>query len=349
MTESKQIVCPTPLFHDEFIVLGHGSGGRLTAKLVNDVFMPLLSNPYLCAAEDAADLDLLTGRCVISTDSYVVQPIFFPGGNIGSLAVHGTINDLCMRGAEPRYLTASFILEESLAVADLTRLVQSMADACRLAGVPIVAADTKVVNKGAGDKVFINTTGIGEVAVEPPPGAARVEVGDAVVVSGDLGRHGIAIMCERLGLETDSEIVSDSSSLLSLCRSLRNALLDVHCMRDLTRGGLATVLNEIAHAASVTIELQENSIPVSDPVRGACELLGLDPLYVACEGRLVVFVSSNKADLLLETLHAHPDGQGAAIVGKVMQSSARPVVMHSAIGGRRIVDKLSGEQLPRIC
>jgi hydrogenase expression/formation protein HypE len=349
MVDVNRTICPTPLFHEEFIVLGHGSGGKLTANLVNDVFMPLLSNEHLAAAEDAADLDVLSGRCAVTTDSYVVHPIFFPGGDIGSLAVHGTVNDLAVRGAIARYLTASFILEEGLAVADLKRVVHSMAAACQAANVKVVAADTKVVNKGAGDKLFINTTGVGQLAVEPPPAAARVQVGDVVIVSGDIGRHGIAIMCERAGLELDSTIESDSCSLLSLCSSMLETVPDLHCMRDLTRGGLGTILNEVASAASVSVEISENLIHVSEPVRGACELLGLDPLYVACEGRLVTFVSAVDSDTLLSHMRSHPDGREAAIIGRVTENQSRKVVMRSAIGGRRIVDKLSGEQLPRIC
>lgn len=349
MSDADAMICPTPLFQDQFIVLGHGSGGKLTANLVEQVFLPFLNNEHLGLLEDAADLDLLKGRCVVTTDSYVVQPIFFPGGDIGSLAVHGTINDLAVRGAIPKYLTAGFILEEGFAISELKRLVFSMAQAAKAAGVTIVAADTKVVNRGAADKIFINTCGIGELFIEPPPSVSRVKPGDVIIVSGDLGRHGIAIMCQRSGLELETTIESDCCALSGLVSLMLSTASSVSCMRDLTRGGLATVLNEIAASVNVGIHLQENLLPVCEQVRGACELLGLDPMYVACEGRLVVFCPEDVADKLIEAMRTHPDGSGAAVIGRVTDEHPRRVVMQSMIGGRRLVDKLAGEQLPRIC
>lgn len=350
MVESRnQAYCPTPLFHDQFIVLGHGSGGKLTANLIQRVFHPLLSNRHLDAAEDAADLEQMSGRCVVTTDSYVVKPVFFRGGNIGSLAVHGTINDLAVRGARPLYITAGFILEEGLSIEELTHIVEAMAGAAAENNITVVAADTKVVNRGAGDKVFINTTGIGELMLDPPPAAARVQAGDVVIVSGDIGRHGMAIMCEREGLEIESSIESDSCSLSKLVADMVTLVPSIHCMRDLTRGGLGTVLNEVASSANLGIDIQESCIPVSDGVRAACELLGLDPLYVACEGRLAAFVPPAEAEKLLARMQSHVDGESARVIGKVTVEHPRKVVMQSTIGGRRIVDKLSGEQLPRIC
>lgn len=348
MLQKDGITCPPPLFHDQFIVLGHGSGGRLTANLIESVFLPLLDNPHLKAAEDAADLDKLAGRCVVSTDSYVVQPIIFPGGDIGSLAVNGTVNDLAVRGARARYLTAGFILEEGLSIETLHRIVSSMAATARAAQVPVIAADTKVVNKGAGDQIFINTTAVGELLQDPPPAMYRVMPGDAIIVSGDIGRHGIAIMCQRAGLQLESNVESDCDNLFPLVENML-AHSPIHCLRDLTRGGLATILNEIATGADVGIEIFEKSIPVCDGVRAACELLGLDPLYVACEGRLVSFVPHEQSEALLEAMREHESGRDVAVIGRVTAEHRKRVVMQSTIGGRRIVDKLSGEQLPRIC
>lgn len=348
MVQEDGATCSLPLFHDQFVVLGHGSGGRLTNSLIENVFLPLLGNQHLRAAEDAADVAQLTGRCVISTDSYVVQPIVFPGGNIGSLAVNGTVNDLAMRAARPLYLTAGFILEEGLSIETLRQIVSSLAATAQAAAVPVVAADTKVVNRGAGDQIFINTTGIGELLQDPPPGVSRVRVGDAIIASGDIGRHGIAIMCQRSGLQLESTVASDCSSLFPLVQSMLPTA-DLHCLRDLTRGGLATVLNEIACAADVGIEISEKSVPVSEAVRAACELLGLDPLYVACEGRLIAIISEDQADSVLETMRRHGGCPDAGIIGRVTAEHPRRVVMQSVIGGRRIVDRLSGEQLPRIC
>lgn len=348
MPQENGNACPMPLFHDQFIVLGHGSGGRLTANLIENVFLPLMSNRHLSAAEDAADVAQLTARCVISTDSYVVQPIIFPGGNIGSLAVNGTINDLAMRAARPLYLTAGFILEEGLSIETLRHIVSSLAATAQEAQVPVVAADTKVVNRGAGDQIFINTTGVGELLQDPPPAVSRVCEGDTIIVSGDIGRHGIAIMCQRAGLQLESTVESDCSNLFPLVQFVLPTA-DLHCLRDLTRGGLATVLNEIACGADVGIEIFEKSIPVCEGVRAACELLGLDPLYVACEGRLVAFVSEEQSQSVLAAMHQHGGCAEATIIGRVTGEHRRRVVMQSFIGGRRIVDRLSGEQLPRIC
>lgn len=349
MSETDLPDCPVPFVHDQMIVLGHGSGGRLTADLIQRVFLKYLHSEFLHEQDDAAVLPPINGRPVISTDSYVVNPIFFKGGDIGSLAVNGTINDLVVRGATPKYLTAAFILEEGLLIDDLERIVRSMSTAAADNSIVIVAADTKVVNRGAGDKIFINTTGLGELSVEQAPGAEAIKPDDVVIVSGDIGRHGMAIMCERAGLELESEIESDCASLLPLVRETIKSAQAIHCMRDLTRGGLGTILNELATSAKLGIEIYETSIPVNESVAAACDLLGLDPLYVACEGRMVLICPQKSAQILLPLFESQDLGRSAAIIGNVTTAHAGVVVMHSLVGGRRIVDKLSGEQLPRIC
>lgn len=348
--QSSLISCAVPAENSGIIKLGHGSGGRMTSRLIEDVFLPILGNDILSELDDSALLHVTGNSLAFTTDSYVVSPIFFPGGDIGSLAVNGTVNDLAVRGARPLFLSASFILEEGLPFGDLTRVVRSLRNACDHSGVKLVTADTKVVNKGAADQMFITTSGIGVIEREPAPRAASVQVGDCIVLSGDIGRHGIAVMSTREGLDLEMSIKSDSCPLYGLVEAALNCAPDgIHCMRDITRGGLATVLNEIAAASAVGLRIEEESVPVHPEVCGVCELLGLDPLYVACEGRLVMFVSSDMAEKAVAVMKQHPVGADSCIVGRVVVDHPGKVILHSRIGGNRILDKLSGEQLPRIC
>ncbi|MDZ4837158.1 MAG: hydrogenase expression/formation protein HypE [Candidatus Melainabacteria bacterium] len=341
--------CGIPIESTDVIRLGHGSGGKLTEQLVEQIFIPRIGNPILNALDDAALLQIGGSKLAFSTDSYVVKPLFFPGGDIGSLSVHGTINDLSMRMAEPLYLSAAFIIEEGFSIAELEKIVDSFAVAAREANVQVVAADTKVVNRGAGDGVYINTTGIGIIKVINPPSANKAKPGDSVIVSGDLGRHGISVLCLREGLDLETELQSDCASLNNLVLSLTPFENSLHCMRDLTRGGLSSALNEIAHASNVGIIINDSQIAINPAVKGACELLGLDPLYVACEGRFVCIVDSTIADRVVEALRINKLGCDAAIIGSVTTEHPGRVVSKTSIGGRRIVDKLSGDQLPRIC
>lgn len=350
-TSSFSLSCPLPKVADDRIVLAHGGGGRLTHQLIEKLFLPAFANPALEQRHDGAVLSLNGSRLAFTTDSFVVQPLIFPGGNIGDLAIHGTVNDLAMCGARPLYLSAGFILEEGLSMDTLRTIVTSMQEAATQAKVQLVTGDTKVVDKGKGDGLFVNTSGIGviEANVKTAIGPASVQVGDSVIVSGDLGRHGIAILSVRQGLEFESPILSDSANVWPAVEALLNAGIDVHCLRDLTRGGLATTLNEIASARSVCIKLEETLMPVEETVEGACEILGLDPLYVANEGRFAAFVPSAQTEAALEVLKNVPVSQGAVAVGRVEQSPRGLVVLQSRIGGNRVVDMLSGEQLPRIC
>jgi len=399
--------CPVPRVADDRIVLAHGGGGRLTHQLIEKIFLPAFSNAALDQRHDGAVLSLAGvtpgSRLAFTTDSFVVRPLIFPGGNIGDLAVNGTVNDLAMCGARPLYLSAGFILEEGLEIETLRIVVASMREAAVKAGVQLVTGDTKVVDKGKGDGIFINTSGIGivesktdlisgferarleprrqepgktgalapegsgvphacpepaervspllrDVGMRPPPiGPASVQPGDAVIISGDLGRHGIAILSVREGLEFESPILSDCANLWPAIEALLNAGIEVHCLRDLTRGGLATTLNEIAGDRNVCIKLEEALIPVDEVVQGACEILGLDPLYVANEGRFAAFVPEAQAAAALDVLKKVEVSQGSVRVGKVEETPGRTVVLQSRIGGNRVVDMLSGEQLPRIC
>lgn len=327
----------------------HGGGGRAMADLIEDLFHRHLKNPVLDQGHDAAVLEMPSGRLVVSTDAHVVSPLFFPGGDIGSLSVHGTLNDVAMAGARPISLTASFILEEGFPLADLERIVISMANAAREAGVPVVSGDTKVVEKGKGDGVFISTTGIGVLAEGVSISPMRARPGQAVLISGSIGDHGVAILSKRENLEFETEICSDSAALHGLVGDMINALPDISVLRDPTRGGLATALNEIAHASGVGVVLNEEAIPVRADVAAACELLGLDPLYVANEGKLVCICDAANASTLLEIMHAHPLGRQAAQIGQVVEDNDHMVVMQTGFGGARVVDWLSGEQLPRIC
>ncbi len=341
--------CPIPIQQYPNVLLAHGGGGRLTQQLIEKMFMPAFGNPMLGSRHDGAVFDLSSPRLAFTTYSYVVHPLFFPGGDIGTLAVNGTVNDLAMCGARPLYLSAGFIIEEGLPMDTLWRIVQSMANAARHAEVQLVTGDTKVVDRGKGDGVFINTAGIGTVVSEHTISPASVKPGDAILLSGDIGRHGIAIMAVREGLEFESTIMSDCAALSGIVLSLLAGNIEVHCFRDLTRGGLASALVEIAEAASLHLEIHESAIPLLEEVKGACEILGFDPLYVANEGRFVSFVPAREAERALQLMRAHPLGAQASIIGTVADDTPGLVTMRSRIGATRIVDTLSGEQLPRIC
>ncbi len=344
------IACPTPIAMTDRVQLGHGSGGKMSAALVRERFLPLLRNDILAQLGDAAIVDVAGQALAISTDTFVVQPLEFPGGNIGSLAVHGTVNDLAMMGARPCWLSAGFVLEEGLPLDVLDRVVHAMAEAANAAGVLLVAGDTKVVERGKADGIFINTTGIGLRPADFAPAPARAQVGDAVIVSGPIGRHGIAIMTAREGLAFEAEVTSDSAALTPLVDALRERVGDaVHAMRDPTRGGLASALNEIATAAGVGIVLDETLLPIPGPVAAACEMLGFDPLYVANEGLLVAFVPDAQADHTVAALRSHPLGRAATRIGRCVREHPGMVALSTAIGGTRVVDMLPGDQLPRIC
>jgi len=332
------------------VQLGHGSGGKLSAALLRNHFLPHFANPALARLADAAVLRSPPGELAISTDTFVVSPLEFPGGDIGLLAVHGTLNDVAMMGAQPIALTAGFVLEEGLPLAVLDRIVASMGRAAREAGVPLVAGDTKVVERGKADGMYICTTGLGAVDRVFHPGPDRARPGDAVLVSGPIGRHGMAIMAVREGLAFEAAIASDTACLVPLVAALRQAAgCGVHVLRDPTRGGVASAVNEIAAASRVGVELDQRALPIPGPVDAACEMLGLDPLYVANEGILVAFVAAERADAALAALRAHPLGSQAARIGTVVADHPSLVVMRTAIGGMRVVDLLPGDQLPRIC
>jgi hydrogenase expression/formation protein HypE len=334
------------------IDMNHGAGGRVGAQLVDELFARAFDNDWLRQGNDAALLEVPAGhRLAMSTDGHVIAPLFFPGGDIGALSVHGTVNDVAMLGARPLYLAASFILEEGLPLADLKRIVESMAAASRDAGVPVVTGDTKVVERGKGDGVFISTTGVGVVPVGRRIGGALARPGDVVLLSGTIGEHGVAVLSRRESLEFETAIVSDTAALHTLVAAMLEAVPEgaVRTLRDPTRGGLATTLNEIARQSGVGIELDEAAIPVLPQVEAACELLGLDPLYIANEGKLVAVVAPDAADALLAVMRAHPLGQRAARIGVVADDAHRFVQMRTRFGGRRIVDWLAGEALPRIC
>ena len=327
----------------------HGSGGRAMAQLIDELFVRAFDNAWLREGNDAARVSVPKGRVVMATDAHVVSPLFFPGGDIGSLSVHGTINDVAMMGAIPLYLAATFVIEEGFALADLRQIVASMADASRDAGVPIVTGDTKVVERGKGDGVFITTTGVGRLPDGIDITGDRAQPGDVVLLSGTLGDHGVAIMSLRENLSFETTIESDTAALHGLVAALIEAAPGIHCLRDPTRGGLATTLNELAGQSRCGIVIRERDVPVKPQVSAACEFLGLDPLYVANEGKLVAVVPSDFADRALAALHAHRLGRDAAIIGEVVEDSAHFVQMETSFGGRRNVDWLTGEQLPRIC
>ena len=327
----------------------HGSGGRAMAQLIDELFVTHFDNPMLRQANDQAAFEVPAGRMVMSTDGHVISPLFFPGGDIGSLAVHGTLNDVAMAGARPLYLSAGFILEEGFPLADLERIVISMGQAAQAAGVAIVTGDTKVVERGKGDGVFITTTGVGVVPAGVGISGDRARPGDAVLLSGSIGDHGIAIMSSRENLSFETTIESDSAALHTLVAAMVEAVPGIHCLRDPTRGGLATTLNELAQQSAVGMQLDEQAIPVKPAVAAACELLGLDPLYIANEGKLVCICAADDADALLEVMRAHPLGAQAARIGAVVEDAHGFVRMQTNFGGSRVVDWLTGEQLPRIC
>jgi hydrogenase expression/formation protein HypE len=343
--------CPVPRVADDRIVLAHGGGGRLTHQLIEKIFLPAFSNSMLEQRHDGAVFSINGSRLAFTTDSFVVRPLIFPGGNIGDLAVNGTVNDLAMCGARPLVLSSGFILEEGLEMETLRTVVASMQKAASGANAKLVTGDTKVVDKGKGDGIFINTSGVGivEASVKIPIGPHSVQPGDAVIVSGDLGRHGIAILSVREGLEFDSPILSDTACVWPAVEALLNAGIEIHCLRDLTRGGLATTLNEIAADRNICIKLEEAAIPVDEVVQGACEILGLDPLYIANEGRFAVFVPAAQVDAALEVLKNIVVSSRSVRVGTIEENPGRIVILQSRIGGNRVVDMLSGEQLPRIC
>ncbi|MCK6470909.1 MAG: hydrogenase expression/formation protein HypE [Dehalococcoidia bacterium] len=341
--------CPVPMGRNETVQLAHGGGGRCMRELIEGVFLPAFRSAPLEARHDSAIVSLGGARLALTTDSYVVHPRFFPGGDIGKLSVYGTVNDLAMAGARPAYLSAGFVLEEGLGLEELQRVVASMREAAAACGVELVTGDTKVVDRGKGDGLFINTTGLGLVENGLSLHPRAVRPGDAVLVSSDVGRHGIAVLSVREGLAFETPVESDCAPLTPLVQALLDANLSLHCLRDATRGGLATVLNEIAVDGGVGVEVDETAIPVTDGVAGACEMLGLDPLYVACEGRMVVFLPEAEANRALAVLRAHPVGLGASRIGRVNEGPKGMVTMKTRLGGRRLLDLLSGEQLPRIC
>jgi len=353
-TSLDNLICPLPLPHKDRIVMSHGSGGRMTKDLIDTVFAKHFSNPALAKGNDFADLILpsVNQHCklIVSTDAHIVSPIFFPGGDIGRLAVSGTVNDVSMSGGEPLYLTASFIIEEGFSIADLEKIAQSMRQTADEAGVIIVAGDTKVTEKGKSDKIFISTTGIGLAAFEKEIGGQCAQPGDSVILSGTIGDHGIAVLAARNDLGFRTTIQSDVAPLNKLIKLASDLSPDIHVLRDPTRGGLATTLNEIALQSQVSIKLIEKDIPVKPEVRGACEMLGFDPMYVANEGKVIIILPEAQADNVLYTLKNHPLGKNAVIIGQVIQASGTPrVTMKTVIGGTRIVDMLTGEMLPRIC
>lgn len=341
------LACPVPTHGGGRITMAHGGGGRMTERLIEEVFLPVFGGRELRRRHDGAYLSQIDGRVAVTTDSFVVRPLRFPGGSIGHLAVHGTVNDLAMCGARPLYLTAGFILEEGLEISVLKTIVADMAEAAREAGVEIVAGDTKVVERGKADGLYINTAGVG-VCQTSETGPWRVEPGDAVLISGDLASHGMAILSVREGLEFDSPILSDTATLWPAVERLIEAGVEIHCLRDLTRGGLSSALNEIASARGVEITVEEAAVKVQPAVRGACEFLGLDPLYVANEGRFCAIVPERDATRALEALRTTEVARDAGKAGWVREGRSQ-VILKTRIGGRRVVDMLSGEQLPRIC
>ena len=349
MSDEIQLTCPVPPSGNDRVLLGHGGGGKLTQQLIENIFLPAFDNPFLSARHDGAVFECNGTQLAFTTDSYVVRPLIFPGGTIGDLAVNGTVNDLAMCGARPLYLSCGLILEEGLSMETLRRVVASMRDAARIAGVNLITGDTKVVERGHGDGLYVNTSGIGIVESPTQIGPAAVQPGDAVLLSGDIGAHGIAVMSVREGLEFEAPVQSDTASLWPAVEALLAADVEVHCLRDLTRGGLASALNEIATVRGVEIAIEESLIPVQETVHGACEILGFDPLYVANEGRMAVFVPAAQAARALMVLRGVEVSQHTVRIGAVADEGKGTVVLKSRIGGSRVVDLLSGEQLPRIC
>jgi hydrogenase expression/formation protein HypE len=349
MSSSPSLQCPVPLPHSAEITIGHGGGGKLTQDLINRVFRPAFSHPALDAQHDGAILSVGGARLAFTTDSHVVSPLFFPGGDIGSIAVNGTVNDLAMCGARPLWLSAAFVIEEGLPTAVLERVASSMKAAAGAAGVAIVTGDTKVVERGKGDQLYITTAGVGLIAHSLTVAPSSIRTGDAVLLSGDIGRHGMAIMATREGLAFENPIESDCAPVSASVQAMLDAGIEIHCLRDLTRGGLATALVELAEASRLSIGVEENLIRVTEPVRGACEILGLEPAYVANEGRFVCILPADQAPAALEIMARTAPGGPPALIGRVSASPAGTVTLRSIIGAERILDRLSGEQLPRIC
>ena len=348
MSTSFSLSCPLPVTQHKTIVLGHGSGGRLTAQLIRDLFLPAFDNPALRKLDDQAVLNVAPGRIALTTDSYVVTPLFFPGGDIGRLAVNGTVNDLAMSGARPLYLTAAFIIEEGLPLEDLQRVTRSMSQAAAEAGVAVVTGDTKVVNRGCADKLFITTAGVGLVPDGISISASNARAGDVVIVSGPIGDHGITIWSTREGIDFAGSLKSDTAPLHALVKAMIEAG-DVHVLRDPTRGGLGTSLCEIAASSSISIELEANAVPVREEVKAACEILGMDPLFVANEGRLIAMVPESSAESVLRAMRSVPQGRDACRIGRVVAEHPGIVLVKTEVGGSRILDVPFAEQLPRIC
>ncbi len=343
------ITCPVPIPARESVLLGHGSGGKLSSELLRNILLPAFQNPILDRLDDQAIVEVNGSRLAFTTDSFVVKPLFFPGGDIGTLAVNGTVNDLAMGGAMPLFLSLALILEEGFPIDTLRQVVESIRVAASIANVAVVTGDTKVVEKGSGDGLFVNTSGIGLVPGDLRLSADRARPGDLVLLSGPIGDHGITILSQREGLEFESEIHSDTTALHRLVADMLGASPEIRCLRDPTRGGLSSSLNEIAERSRVRIELQESAIPIHDEVQGACEMLGLDPLYVANEGKLIAIVASAAAEPILEAMRRNPAGRDAQIIGTVKEGIPAMVTMRTRLGTSRIVDLLAGDQLPRIC
>jgi hydrogenase expression/formation protein HypE len=346
---SFALSCPVPLATTDRVLLGHGSGGKMTADLIARYFLPAFRNSYLQRLDDQAVLNIAGGRLAFTTDAHVVTPLFFPGGDIGMLAVNGTVNDLAMAGARPLYLSAAFILEEGFPLSELARIVESMSTAAKTAGVLLVTGDTKVVDRGKADGCFITTSGVGILAHDQEITAAGARPGDLVILSGAIAEHGMTIMAARADLEVESPVVSDSMPLHEMVLDMLEAGGEIHCLRDPTRGGVATALNEIARQSGVGMVLEEDAIPVREPVRGICELLGFDPLYVANEGKLLAIVEPRSADRVLAAMGRRAEGRDARVIGAVVDDPDRLVVLKTRVRGLRIVDMLQGDQLPRIC
>ncbi|HEX2228594.1 MAG TPA: hydrogenase expression/formation protein HypE [Candidatus Binatia bacterium] len=347
--DPEGMICPAPLLDHKHIILGHGSGGKLTGDLVRKLFVPAFTNECLDRLDDQAVFNLQGTRVAFTTDAFVVTPLIFPGGDIGRLAINGTVNDLAMSGAKPLYIAAAFILEEGLELEELSRIVASMRQAAHEADVQLVTGDTKVVDRGKGDKLFITTTGLGILEEPIALSANQGQPGDKVILSGTIGDHGTAILSRREHLEFEGTIESDTAALHTLVAAMLRATDQIHCMRDPTRGGLATTLNELAAASGVGFEIDEKTIPATESVRGACEILGLDPLYVANEGKLVALVAAEAAENLVGRMRQHPLGAQAAIIGEAVAQHPGIVILRTEIGGARVIDVLRGEQLPRIC
>jgi len=343
------LTCPVPISAQESVLLGHGSGGKMSGEMLRNIFLPAFQNPVLARLDDQAIVEVNGSRLAFTTDSFVVKPLFFPGGDIGTLAVNGTVNDLAMGGAEPLFLSLAFILEEGLPMDVLRRVVESVRQAAALAGVAVVTGDTKVVEKGSGDGLFVNTSGIGLISKDICLSSDQARPGDLVLLSGTIGDHGITILSQREGLEFESEIHSDTAALHRLVADMLAASPEIRCLRDPTRGGLSSSLNEIAERSRVHIELEEAAIPIRAEVQGACEILGLDSLYVANEGKLIAIVASAAAESILAAMRRNPAGREARIIGRVREGLRGMVTMRTRLGTSRIVDLLAGDQLPRIC